>query len=278
VHFAGPHRDDLFPFRGREISGADLAALVRRELIERLTGDAAPYNSTFTTNGIACTTATIIAAVLGHHDLSGLDAGQIEAIKQVHLLLAMFNALQPGVFAISGWDLCGMLTVPRRQIPDLLSSGDTRWIHRGAYDLMDYRPEVTTSPSRIPRGVSLYGSLPRQIDDPRSYVRRLAGILRVRHDHRIASSLQVGVPPTGDPAVLAMIHRLDTGRIQATVLNFSGRTVTDRLAGDHLPAGAPVTDMLTGAPVAEVDDDHGFTIALRPFEGLSLLFDAPPAT
>ncbi|MFI5898141.1 maltose alpha-D-glucosyltransferase [Actinoplanes sp. NPDC051513] len=275
VHFAGSHRDDLFLFRGREMPGAELAGLVRRELIERLTGEAAPYNSIFTTNGIACTTATIIAAALGYRDLTGLDAAQIEMIKQAHLLLAMFNALQPGVFAISGWDLCGMLTLPRRQIPDLLSSGDTRWIHRGAYDLMDYRPDATASASRIPRGVSLYGSLSAQLEDPHSYVRRLAGILRVRNDHRIATSVQVEVPATDHPAVLAMIHRLDTGRMQATVLNFSDRSVTDRLASDHLPAGAAVTDMLTDTRITEVDDEHAFSIALRPCEGRSLLIGSP---
>ena len=44
----------------------------------------------------------------------------------------MFNALQPGVFALSGWDLCGMLTLPADEVAELLESGDTRWIHRAA--------------------------------------------------------------------------------------------------------------------------------------------------
>jgi len=271
VHFAGPHRDDTFPFRGGQMRGGDLAVTVRQELIERLTGPAAPYNSIFTTNGIACTTATIITATLGHRDLSRLTLEQVETIKQVHLLLAMFNALQPGVFAISGWDLCGMLTLSRQQIADQLSRGDTRWIHRAAYDLMDYRPEAIESSSQIPRGTGLYGSLPRQLEDPNSFVSRLAGILRARTHHRIATSVQLDVPATGNPAVLAMIHRLDTGRVQATVLNFAGRTLTDRVASEHLPAAAQVTDMLTGNVLTEVDHDHACTITLQPYEGLSLL-------
>ena len=271
VHFAGPHRDDTFPFRGGQMRGGDLAVTVRQELIERLTGPAAPYNSIFTTNGIACTTATIITATLGHRDLSRLTLEQVETIKQVHLLLAMFNALQPGVFAISGWDLCGILTLSRQQIADQLSRGDTRWIHRAAYDLMDYRPEAIESSSQIPRGTGLYGSLPRQLEDPNSFVSRLAGILRARTHHRIATSVQLDVPATGNPAVLAMIHRLDTGRVQATVLNFAGRTLTDRVASEHLPAAAQVTDMLTGNVLTEVDHDHACTITLQPYEGLSLL-------
>jgi hypothetical protein len=74
VHFAGPHEDDLFPFRGAEIRGGDLAITVRRELIERLTGEAGSYNRIFTTNGIACTMATIIAAALGYRDTASTPA------------------------------------------------------------------------------------------------------------------------------------------------------------------------------------------------------------
>jgi trehalose synthase len=275
VHFAGPHRDELFPFRGNLVCGGDLAVTIRRELIERLTGEAAPYNSIFTTNGIACTTATLIAAALGYDEVTALTEQHIETIKRVHLLLAMFNALQPGVFAISGWDLCGMLTLPRPQIAELLSSGDTRWLHRGAYDLLDFQPRATASPSQIPRGTSLYGSLPQQFEDPNSFVSRLAGILRVRAHYRIATSIQVDVPATDNPPVLAMIHRLDTGRLQATVLNFSGRTVTDRLACDHMPAGAPVIDMLTDERIAQIGEDHACTISLRPYEGISLVMGSP---
>ena len=60
VHFATGHKDDIFKFRGAERLVASSPS-IRTELIERLTGQA-PYNATFTTNGIASTTATIIAA------------------------------------------------------------------------------------------------------------------------------------------------------------------------------------------------------------------------
>ena len=277
VHFAREHRDELFTFRGRDVRGGDLAATVRRELIERLTGDAASYNSIFTTNGIASTMATIITAVLGYTDITDLTADQIEKVKRAHLLLAMFNALQPGVFALSGWDLCGMLTLPRRKIPGLLSTGDTRWLHRAAYDLMDYRPAATESPSKIPRGTSLYGSLPYQLADPNSFASQLARILEVRAHHRIATSVQLAVPPAGDRAVLVMVHLLDTGRTQATVLNFADRLATARVVVDHLPAGATVTDTFTGKRVARIDQHHACTLSLQPHQGMSLLVSSPPS-
>ena len=66
VHFAIGHNDDIFRFRGAELTGGELALKIRSELVERLTGEAAPYNATFTTNGIASTTATIVAAALGY--------------------------------------------------------------------------------------------------------------------------------------------------------------------------------------------------------------------
>ena len=69
-HFATAHKDDTFDFRGAELTGGELAAKIRGELIERLTGPAGPYNAIFTTNGIASTTATIIAAALGYTDIT----------------------------------------------------------------------------------------------------------------------------------------------------------------------------------------------------------------
>ena len=38
----------------------------------------------------------------------------------------MYYALQPRVFALSGWDLCGMLTHPTDAVADLLESGPHR--------------------------------------------------------------------------------------------------------------------------------------------------------
>jgi trehalose synthase len=271
VHFAMSHKDDLFRFRGSELTGGELAVRIRTELIERLTGEAAPYNAIFTTNGIASTTATIIAAALGYTGLTGLSQAQIEKIKQAHLLLAMFNAWQPGVFALSGWDLCGMLTLERSRVSRLLASGDTRWIHRAAYDLMDYQPEATESPSKMPRGSSLYGSLPRQLQDANSFAARLRDILAIRTRYGISTSVQVDVPEVSNKAMLMMVHLLHTRQLQVTVLNFSGQPVAGSVGSEHLPPGAAVIDMSTDQLIAKVDHDHTFAVSLEPHQGMSLL-------
>ena len=57
THFADTHRGDRFRFRGVDRRGDELAQLIRTELVRELTGPAAPYSQTFTTNGIASTRA-----------------------------------------------------------------------------------------------------------------------------------------------------------------------------------------------------------------------------
>jgi trehalose synthase len=215
----------------------------------------------------------MIAAALGYSDITNLAPGQIEKIKQAHLLLAMFNAWQPGVFAVSGWDLCGMLTLERSKVSRLLALGDTRWIHRAAYDLMDYRPEATESPSKMPRGSSLYGSLPQQLRDANSFASRLREILAVRARHGIATSEQVEVPEVSNKAMLVMVHRLDTRQLQLTVLNFSSQPIAGRVKSKHLAPGASVIDMVSDQVIAEVDHDHTFAVWLEPHQGLSLVTD-----
>ena len=271
VHFAATHRDETFHFGGTEVTGAELAIRIRAELIERLTGDAAPYNDIFTTNGIASTTATIVIASLGITEIFELNEEVIEKVKQAHLLLAMFNALQPGVFAFSGWDLCGMLTLERSQVARLVETGDTRWIHRAAYDLMDYQPGALESSSKMPRGRSLYGSLPEQLKDRASFVSRLRDILAVRRSYGIATSTQVDVPAVSNNALLVMVHRLDSGFIQVSALNFSNYPISDRVVSEYLSPGAAVIDMFTDRRLGMVDQMRSFPVGLSPHQGMSLL-------
>ncbi|MGE2713150.1 maltose alpha-D-glucosyltransferase [Mycolicibacterium litorale] len=279
VHWSTGHRDDVYTYKGEEITGEALGDTIRRDLTEHLTGQNAPYNRVFTTNGIACTTATVIAATLGITDLDEIteDAHQIDHIRRVHLLLAMFNALQPGVFALSGWDLCGMLTLPADQITELLRGGDTRWIHRAAHDLMGVNPDATQSSAGMPRGRSLYGPLPEQLGDETSFVRQLQAILRVRSHYGIATSRQIDIPEVSHRGMLVMVHELaEEGRYQLTVLNFANEEVAGTVRSEALPPGASVSDMFTGTVLATVDDLHSFAVEMPPHHGMSLLVEVTP--
>jgi trehalose synthase len=274
LHWSNGHRDDHFTYKGAEITGEELGASVRADLTEHLTGENAPYNLVFTTNGIACTTSTVIAAALGITDLDQID--DIDRIRRAHLLLAMFNALQPGVFALSGWDMCGMLTLPTSKVSQLLASGDTRWINRAAHDLMGVNPDATQSSAGMPRGRSLYGSIPEQMADETSFLRQLQAILRVRSHYGIATSRQIDIPEVAHRGMLVLVHELaDEGRYQLTVLNFANEEISGSVRSEKLPPGSKVSDMFTGKSVAHVDDLHSFAVEMPPHHGMSLLVEAP---
>lgn len=276
VHFETRHADDTYEFGGREWKGRELAEEVRQTLRDRLTGEAGPYNAVFTQNGIACTTASIITATLGITDLSTITDDDIATIRDMHLLISMYNALQPGVFALSGWDLVGALPLERTQVRRLISSGDTRWIERGAYDLMGWAPETTASASGIPVATALYGSLPDQLENPDSFVARLAKILRVRKRHGLATGRLVAVPEVGHKSLLVMVNELAVGATQVTVLNFSPEKLVARVQSNAIPAGR-VIDLTTRRKVDVVDNLGGFTVTLPPWGGAALIVkeDAP---
>jgi trehalose synthase len=272
VHWSAGHVDDLYPYHGKEITGAELGDSVRRDLCHHLTGERAPYNLVFTTNGIACTTATVITAALGISDLSAIDDEAISRIRRAHLMLAMYNALQPGVFALSGWDLCGLLTLPPADVSELLSSGDTRWISRPAHDLMGVNPQATRSAAGMPRGRSLYGTLPEQLEDPSSFARQLQAILAVRQRYGVATSRQVDVPDVSHKSMLVLVHQLvEPDMVQLTVLNFADEPISGTVRSEHLVPGSVVRNMFSRDEVATVDDLASFHVEMSAPEGLALL-------
>ena len=281
VHWATTHRDTVYPFRHGEHTGAEIAEAVRTDLTEKLTVDA-DYNLVFTQNGIACTTASLIAATRGKARLEDITDDDVPAIRDAHLLLAKYNSWQPGVFALSGWDLTGSLTLPADDVRHLISSGDTRWIERGAHDLLDVAPEAAGSASGMPRARSLYGSLGAQQHDPDSFLAGLRDVLRIRSDNGVAVASQIDIPQVGHPSMLVMVHRLDGGDrrlddapLQITVLNFSGETIDGTVRSEFLTPQSTAVDAATGDVVGRVDELQSFALELGPYAGLFLLLEPP---
>ncbi|MHA6513777.1 maltose alpha-D-glucosyltransferase [Tessaracoccus sp. Z1128] len=270
VHFAAAHRDETYTLGGVDYTGAELAEHVQQTMRATLTGDAGPYNAVFTQNGIASTTASIITASLGITDLNTITDGDVRRIAAAHLLLCMYNAWQPGVFALSGWDLVGALPLERDAVKSLISSGDTRWIERGAYDILGVAPDVKKSSSNIPLARTLYGPLPEQLKRDSSFASRLAAILKVRKRNGLASGRLIDVPEVGHKALLVLVNELEIGAIQITALNFGGEKIEARVQSEHLPAGR-VFDLSTRRKVGVVDDLGGFTVELPAFGGLAMI-------
>lgn len=271
VHFWTTHKDDDYTYHGKRMKGSELRETIRSDLSHALVGKGTPYNLPFTDNGIACTNASAIAAILGYRDVRHLSGDQIEHIKQLHLLLAAYNALQPGVFALSGWDLSGSLTLDPSEVSELIKEGDTRWINRGAYDLLGSSPQAKRSNYGLPMAKNLYGALPSQLKDPNSFASRLKKMLSIREACGIATGHQLEVPDVPDPGLFAMVHRLPDDRIQLTLLNFSAEPVNGVIESAHLPPNAAVTDMFRGVAVGNVAETGQLDIALDAFSYTSLV-------
>ena len=276
VHFATRHRDDVYSYGGEEVTGGDLAERIRADLTQALTGPDTPYNRPFTQNGIACTTASAIAAILGIRDPDAMGEAQIDAVRRIHLLLAMYNALQPGVFALSGWDLTGMLTIDAARVADLIADGDTRWLNRGAHDLLGVNPGAVRSDGGLPRARSLYGTLADQLLDRGSFAGRLRRIIDIRRRYGIATAAQIDVPGVSHKSMLVMVHRLESGEHEVTVLNFGGEPIVGTVRSEHLLPGAEVIDMFTDDRLGLVDDLNSFSVQLDAYQGLALLLLPPP--
>lgn len=271
VHFWTTHKDDRFTFRGKEMKGSELRELIRGEMHTRLLAPAAPYNLK-ASNGVSCTSASIAAAALGIRDLDHLSEEQSLRIKRAHLLLALYNAMQPGVFALSGWDLVGALPLSRASVQTLLTDGDTRWINRGAHDLLGANPNAQRSAAGLPRAPSLYGSLPQQLKTPDSFAAQLRKLLRIRAEYRLNEAAQLDVPAARAPGLLVLLHQLPADRgLEITALNFGSVRVAESVS---IAAGAPgsaVIDLLTDRPAGRLSSERKLSLALGPQEGAILL-------
>ena len=261
----------------------ELAEIIRAELTEKLTVDA-DYNLVFTQNGIACTTASLIAATQGKARADDITEDDVPAIRDAHLLLAKYNAWQPGVFALSGWDLTGTLTLPaergaRRSSRPATPGGSSaaRTTCSTSY------PEAERSSAGVPRARSLYGSLPAQLERPGLVPGRAASsVLATRRAHEIAMATQVDIP-AGRAAEHAR-HGAPAGRrrparedapLQITALNFLGEPIEGTVRSESLVPRSKVIDAATGDTLAHVDDLNSFGLRLPAYGGLFLLLEAP---
>ena len=186
----------------------------------------APYNRTFTTNGIACTTATVIAATLGIRDIALITPSERDQIKR--RAPAAGDVQRAAARASSrcrGWDLAGMLTVDAADVADLIADGDTRWLNRGAHDLRG-----VDEPARE-------GRMPPRRSPLRHAARaaRRPGLLRLAACGGSSTCAAATgsrprprstCPRCRNKAELIMVHGSPTSTLQITALNFSGEPIS----------------------------------------------------
>jgi trehalose synthase len=272
VHFWTGHAKDRFELGAETLTGSALRDRIRAEMHAALLAPAAPYNLK-ASNGVSCTTASVIAAALKLRDLGKLGEAERRKIRELHLLLVLYNAFQPGVFALSGWDLVGALPLPGDRVKKLLADGDTRWINRGAYDLLGADPGATRSSAGLPVARALHGPLPAQLRDPDSFASQLKRLLALRRKLRVHEAKQVEVPETQAPGLLLMVQRLPDGVLQVTALNFGAAPVTEAVPLKCAKRGR-LHDALAEQAAGELEDGK-LPLELRPHQGKILLLQVP---
>jgi len=144
--------------------------------------------------------------------------------------------------------------------------------------LMGVAPRARKSDAGMPRGRSLYGSIPDQLDDETSFVRQLQAILAVRRHYGIATSTQIDIPDVSHKGMLVLVHQLgDPAQLQLTVLNFADEPIAGTVRSEALPPGGQIKDMFTNEPFGTVDDLRSFAVGIEAHHGMSLLVRAPDA-
>ncbi|MCC6591357.1 MAG: maltose alpha-D-glucosyltransferase [Bryobacterales bacterium] len=252
VHFL-VFGDQTFDLGGRQLRGLALRKQIRDEMKEQALSRA-PWNRE-SGNGLCTTFVGFLAAALGLESIEEVFDNKAE-IQQGHLLLAAFNALQPGVFAFSGWDLVGALPLDDdafRAVPEAYigepGREDARWGNRGAYDLLGHST-ANVSRSHVPRARCLYGPVPAQMADRESFCRKLQVILSARKTVNLDEATFNGVADADNPAVFAMVSA--TPALVTTILNFSHSRQRTRVDLSRWIGDAVLVDML---------DPHGAALA-----------------
>jgi maltose alpha-D-glucosyltransferase/alpha-amylase len=253
----GSHDD--FQFEGLNLNGKQLKEGILQTMRSRVAGEAAPYNILYRPeqDGIATTFAGFIAPALGVQDAYNATPEQVALIQRGHLLVAHANAMIPGVFAISVWDLVGALPIPVDSIPgELTAGGDWRWVNRGAVDAINANPAAEKSAVfGLPKAKALYGPLTDQLSNPNSFASQLKRMLAARDQARIAEATMNAVPNVGNPSVCVVVMTLPDGRLAVTALNYGRGVAAFEVDLTQVPPGIPA-ESLAGQAAHDIVADQ----------------------
>jgi trehalose synthase len=257
-------KDEAFTVGGKRMTGRQLKDAILADVRSKAAGEAAPYNHLYRPerDGLATTFAGFVAPALGVKDPYSATPEQVKQISRGHLLLAAANALQPGVFGVSSWDLVGALPVPLDAVKDRAGGGDYRWVNRGGVDLMGASPKAAPSAFGLPRAKALYGSLPDQLRDPGSFASRLKALLAARREYRVAEGEILSVPEPKTAGLCALVVRLPDYPLAVAVLNFGRDDAAEEIdLGDvGRDAAGKWVDILTRKPTGSA---AGRRVAVR---------------
>lgn len=268
------HGEEIFIYKNEKIKGKNLAKKIISELSEACKKLGLIYSPPY--SGVATTYATIAAKRLGIPYKKCTLLENKEKIKQAIMPMLIYNAMQPGIFQLSGWDLVGALNLPEELVKKIINKdGDVRWLERGSYDLMGTHPELEVSTAGIPRATILFGDLPTQLKDPNSFVSFLKKLLQLRKKWEITLAKRIHVLKPGHCSVTIMVHRLPTNKgLAFTALNFSpSETVIEEIDCKLLPVetqewqGKNALEIIADQKITDFTSLGTLEITLPPLSG-----------
>jgi hypothetical protein len=120
--------------------------------------------------------------------------------------------------------------------------------------------------------VTLYGPLPRQLEDRDSFTSRLARILKARAQLHLSTARLLDLPPVRARGLFVVVHQLpDSADIEVTAINFADRPVSESVPLPAAPPGSKGTDALDSqAATLEVSPDGTLPLVLQGYEGKAL--------
>ncbi len=264
------HANEEFFYKNKKFTGRQIRQQIRKEDFSKILTQKTPY-ILGSGNGPCTTMVGLCAAALGVKDIFSMTQKQKDEVKKAHLLLTFFNAMQPGIFMVSGWDLVGAYPLKPEQVKDLIKDGDNRWINRGAYDLLGSNPNKQTSPSDLPVAQTLYGPLPQQLQDSSSYVSNLKKMLKIRKVHKINLSQMIDLVKVKNTSLYVMVYKLYDNSVLMTALNFSKDPIQEKIDTPHIKNKKAV-NIITDNKEEKKYFSSSINLQLEGFEGKAIRF------
>eukprot|EP01128_Nolandella_sp_AFSM9_P011523 TRINITY_DN827_c0_g1_i1.p1 TRINITY_DN827_c0_g1~~TRINITY_DN827_c0_g1_i1.p1 ORF type:complete len:702 (+),score=122.42 TRINITY_DN827_c0_g1_i1:3-2108(+) len=273
VHFL-KHSDRDFKYRGKLVSGKNVRDSVLEEMESRVR--AGGLGDAKSGNGVCTTFVSFICAALSLPSSQSLSTDQISKVSRGHLILAFYNCLQPGVFALSAWDLLGVANLDPAQVKKWTDiDGDLRWLNRGSFDLLDSEG-LGESALGVPKGISLYGSLSSQLSSPSSFLSKLTLLINYRQESGVGSGRLDRTFVSNNGALFHSHFLLEDGTHLYTVINFSLQSVVAKLGfgvdGDFSSRNVSLCYSTDPTVTLQESEDGSSSVALPAWTAISYSF------
>ena len=263
-----PAQDDVFTFRGEEITGGALARARSAATCRAAHRAGRAYNRTFTTNGIACTTASVITAALGSTTSTTIDRRRRRQGEEAPPAAGDVQRAPARRLRAVGLGSVRDADPRRRDVADLIAEA-TRAGSTAARTTYGRRADATRSEAGMPARPQPLRHAARATRGPPSFASRLS-----RSSRSAAATGSPTATPGRRPRRLAPRDARDgqPARRRARPAAGHGPELLRRGAERHGALGAPAAGSTIRGPVhgraaRRVDDLHSFSLRSTPTAG-----------